>query len=89
MGAGVDIRFSGAPVTALIIPNTSNLVKVVYSGSITVLAGITIITTTQANSTFLKGKLNLANPYPTMEHIITCSSISVAEYSRELPMVFQ
>ena len=43
--------------------------------------------TTQANKTFLNGKLNLAKPYPTMEQTSSSKSVKLIVYRRSLAMV--
>ena len=69
IGTGVPRRLMLLPFMAVARPNGLKFLKVMYNGSMIVLVGMTI--TTHANRSFLNGKLNLANPYPTIEHIRT------------------
>ena len=62
IGTGDDSRFTADPFIILIMPNTSNLANVMYSGSIIVLVGMTIMMTTHANRIFFPGNWYRAKP---------------------------
>ena len=87
IGTGVPRRLMLFPLMSVASPKGLKFLKVMYNGSIIVFVGMTIITTTQANSSFFNGKSNLAKPYPTIEQIRTCIIIRLRVYSRSLPMV--
>ena len=87
IGTGVPRRLMLFPLISVASPNGLKFLNVMYNGSIIVLVGITIMTTTHANNNFLNGKLNLANPYPTIEQISTCITINDNVYNRSLPIV--
>ena len=82
MGTVVPIKLMEEPVNKLTSPSGLNCLKVIYSGSIMVWEGMTIIITTQPNISFFKGKSNLANPYPTMEQTKSCSRVRVRVWSK-------
>ena len=56
-GSGLFIRFSVCPVSALMIPKISNVLKFAYSAMEIVWGGIMITATTRANQSFFSGKL--------------------------------
>ena len=58
-----------------------------YSGSINVSFGMTIVKITQPNNTFLNGNSYLANPYPAMEQIRIWISVSEITYANVVASV--